>query len=137
MPIRKQASMVASRTKISMSASSVGLLERGGCGVLSDRMGRCPEKNPFDDEKQQANAADRDRQIGDAYRQEGKIPDRIMPGHFDKPLPPDDHEYRNQGHQKLNDEIECVTKSSRQLVCEVGYVHVQVKPVGRGRADEG
>jgi hypothetical protein len=60
-----------------------------------------------------------------------------VPGHLDQPAAPADHEYRDQRHQQLDDEIEQGAEPGRQLVGEVGNAHVQVEPVTRGRADEG
>ena len=40
-------------------------------------------------------------------------------------------------HQELHEEIEQPSSERRQLVGEVGDVHVQVEPVAGRRADEG
>src|SRR4029077_10234003 len=112
MPIRKQTSIVARRMKISMMAPrSVDW----DFPVLTDRVRRNAEEYPLDDEEQQAHPADRNRQVSDANRQEQKIGDRIVPGYFDQPAAPDDHEDRNQCHQHLNGEVEQVAESRRQL----------------------
>src|SRR5579863_3958523 len=90
MPMRKQISMAASRTKISMPVPSRRSLERRGFAVLGDRIVGLPEKNPLDNEKQQENAAHGNRKIGDADRKEGEIPNRVVPGHLHQALAPHD-----------------------------------------------
>ena len=105
--------------------------------MLADRVGRRAEEHAFDDEEQQADAADRDRQIGDADRQEREIGDGVVPGHLDQPLAPDDHEQRDQRHQQLHEDIEHPLPARRQAFGEIGDVHVQVEPVAGRGADEG
>src|SRR6266480_4719805 len=135
MPIKKHTSMVASRVKISMVCLA-GSVERCDFEVVSYRIGGRAEKNTLDDEEQQAHAADRNCQVGDADRQERKVRDGVVPGHFDKPAAPDDHEERNQRHQQLNEKIEQGAESRRQHVGKVGNVHVQVEPISSGGSNE-
>src|SRR6516162_7916705 len=126
MPMTKQVSMVASRTKISMCRPSS--LERRGfaacLAMLRDGVIRRAEENPLDDEEQEADAADGNRQIGNADRQEGEIGDRVVPGHLDQPFAPHDHEECDQRHQELNEKIEWFLKSARQLIGKISDVHV-------------
>src|ERR1700687_285025 len=100
MPMRKQISMVASRMKISMDCLSRSVEWRNFGGVRP-RIGRGPKENPLDNEEQQANPADRNRQIGDADRQERKIRDGVVPGHVDQSAAPPVHEYCAQRHSEL------------------------------------
>src|ERR1700692_1926629 len=136
MPMRKHTSMVASRMKISMDVP-MRSVERRDVVVVQQQIGWRSESDPLDDEKQQANAADRNRQIGDADREERKIRDRVVPGYLDQPLAPHDHEDRDQRHQQLNHQIEQLAEFVWQLIGGVGDVHVQVEPIRRGRPDEG
>src|ERR1700733_11724834 len=132
MPIRKQTIMVARRMKISMARFLQPLLERRGFAMggeafmRRDWIGRGAEPYPLDDEQQQAHAADWNRQICDAHRQEGEVRDRVVPGHLDQTLAPYDHEKRNQRHQELHQEIEQFTKWLRRLIGEIADVHMQV-----------
>src|SRR6266550_8379242 len=96
MPMRKQTSMVASRMKISMLRLLPGSVERHSFGSARQRIRGRPEENALDDEQQQADSTDRNRQVGDADRQEREIRDGIVPGHFDQPAAPADHEGRDQ-----------------------------------------
>src|SRR4029077_4718028 len=116
MPMTKQIAIVASRMKMSIGLPFTGSLERRGFRMLWYGLGRAPEKDAFDDEEQEKDPADRYRQIGDADREERKIGDAVVPGPFDQPLAPDDHEDRDQRHQELDDEIEQFSPGLRQLV---------------------
>jgi hypothetical protein len=95
------------------------------------------QEDALDDEEQEARAADRDRQIGDADREEGEVGDGVVPGHLDQFLAPYGHEARDQRHQKLDKKIEQPLAPRRQLFGEIRDVHVQIEPVSRRRADEG
>ena len=79
--------------------------------MMGDWIGRNTEEYPLDDEEQETDAADRDRQIGDADRKEREVGDRVVPGHFDQPLAPDDHEQRDQGHQELHEDVGCALQT--------------------------
>src|SRR6266852_3171445 len=116
MPIKKQIAMVASRMKMSMISLS---LERSGFRMMRDRIGRQSQEDPLDNEEQKARPADRDRQIGDADRQERKIGDGVVPGHLDQPLAPDDHEGRDQRHQELDNKVEPSPPRLGKLVGEI------------------
>src|SRR5215469_11024395 len=99
MPITKQASMVARRTKMSMASPqnvflrmilsenrsplfgiARRLLERRDGLFGTRRLRRRPDREPFEYEQQQDRAADRDRQVSHTDRQRRKIGDRILPG---------------------------------------------------------
>src|SRR5215471_18633794 len=133
MPITKQASMVARRTKMSMASPqnvflrmilsenrsplfgiARRLLERRDGMFGTRRLRRRPDREPFEYEQQQDRAADRDRQVSHTDRQRRKIGDRILPGCGDELDAPVDHEQRDQGHQAFDEEREGAPQQLRQ-----------------------
>src|ERR1700761_4190055 len=115
MPIRKQKIMVASRTKMSMARSLSRSVERHGFAMRWNRIGRRAEPDPFDDEQQETDAADRNRQGGDADRQEREVRDGVVPGQLDQAFAPDDHEQRNQRHHELDEQFKQLAEWRRRL----------------------
>src|ERR1700753_2464845 len=124
MPIRKQKIMVASRMKISMVRFPQSLFERRGFADVGgavrvdtvmrrNRIGRGAKPDALDDEQEKANAADRNRQIGNADRQERESRKRVVPGHFDEAFAPHDHEERDQRHEELYQQVEKLANQRR------------------------
>jgi hypothetical protein len=59
-----------------------------------------------------------------------------MPGYVDEPGAPDDHEGRDQRHQKLDKNIKHYPVSIGQLVGEKRNVHMEIEAISRSSSDK-